>query len=410
MTRPRHSSETRPRARLGLAFVAAACVVLGGCTKNQLVTIAMDGAEHATSHHGMQVGGRMILAGDMHCHILPPDAPYHVSRELPETIERAKAESLDFVVLTPHVPSRFFMDDEMRGWMLSTQQQLRARIERLAPAPLVVIPGFEYTDRNYGHVGFGFADPTEVLAGLPTADAQANPERFFEMWVARGGIMIINHPVNRPIPHAPFQELAADLSWRAYRGGVVPPEIDWITTHAQGIETFNTSVTHLRDQFIVGEEDRSLREASHMLDRIARHQKRRIAAVGGSDSHGAWLRATTFVLAKERSAEGIRKAITEARTCVRGPEACTLQLRTLGGAWLGVGDSITLPLTENGPPTLPFEARASGGDTSFVVNGEIVATARSEEVVTLALPADRCATVRAVVGRSWSSSIYVNCL
>lgn len=401
------------RSVLALALLAAPALASGGCTKNQLVTMAMDGASHATSHQGMQVGGRMILAGDMHCHVLPPDAAYHVSRELPETIERAKAESLDFVVLTPHVPARFFADDELRGWVLNTQQQLRARITRLAPS-LIVVPGFEYTDPRYGHVGASFADPTEVLAGLTAEDALASPERFFEMWVARGGVLTINHPVNRPLKNAPFQELTSDLSWRAFRGVAAPPEIDWITNHAQSVETFNTSVTHLRDQFIVGEEDRSLREAAHLVDRLARHQKRKIAAVGGSDSHGAWLRGTTFVLAKERSLEGIRKAIIEARTCVRGPEACTLQLRTLGGAWLGVGDSITLNTpgaqAEGGPPTLAFEARASGGDATFVVNGEIVASARSEETVSLLLPADRCAVVRAIVGRSWSSGVYVNCL
>ncbi|MBF5066380.1 hypothetical protein G6O45_24460, partial [Salmonella enterica subsp. enterica serovar Istanbul] len=78
-----------------------------------------------------------------------------------------------------------------------TQQRLRERVERLHPE-LVVIPGFEYTDYRYGHVGASFADPSEVLAGLSAEEAQANPERFFEMWVARGGILTVNHPVNRP--------------------------------------------------------------------------------------------------------------------------------------------------------------------------------------------------------------------
>ena len=388
-------------AVIALAFVSASC------GKNQLITIAMSGSPHATSHRELRVGDRMVLAGDMHCHILPPDAPYHVSRELPETLELAKDESLDFVVLTPHVPARFFADDEMRGWMLQTQQQLRARLERLHPT-MIVVPGFEYTDFRYGHVGAAFADPTEVLAGLSADEAQANPERFFEMWVARGGILTINHPVNRPLKDAPFRELGSDLSWRAFRGGPVPAEIDWITTHAQSIETFNTTVTELRDLFVVGEEDRSLREAAHLADRIARTQHRRFAAVGGSDSHGSWLRATTFVLAKERSLEGIRKGISSARTCVRGPEACTLEIRMKGGerAWLGVGDAIT---TSEHAGFVTFEARASGGDATFIVDGAIVATARSGEVVDLPVPADRCAIVRAIVGRSWSSGVYVNC-
>lgn len=394
---------------LALAALATLALASTGCTKGQLVDIAMSGTARATNHRGMQLGDRLILGGDMHCHVLPPDAPYHVSRELPETLALAKDESLDFVVLTPHVPARFFMDDEMRGWVMSTQQRLRERVERLHPE-LVVIPGFEYTDYRYGHVGASFADPSEVLAGLSAEEAQANPERFFEMWVARGGILTVNHPVNRPLPKSPFRELGADMSWRAYRGVPVPAEVDWISTHAQTIETFNTSVTELRDLFIVGDEDRSLREASHLADRIARTQHRRVAAVGGSDSHGNWLRATTFVVAKDRTLDSIRRGIAAGRTCVRGPGACTLEVRLRGGAWLNVGDAITTT-HERAPnePTTTFEGRATGDDVSFVVNGSIVATAASGEVVSFAVPTERCATVRAVVGRSWSSAIYVNC-
>jgi hypothetical protein len=387
-----------------IAALALACASLG-CSKSQLIDIAMNGGPRAASHRGMHVGDRMILGGDMHCHVLPPDAPYHVSRELPDTLALAKDEELDFVVLTPHVPAEFFMTDDVRGWMLNTQQQLRARLERLKP-DLVVIPGFEYTDHRYGHVGASFADPSEVLAGLTSEEAQANPQRFFEMWVARGGILTINHPVNRPLPHSPFRELGSDLSWRAFRGGPVSPEIAWITEHTQSIETFNTTVTELRDLFVVGDEDRSLREASHLLDRLARTQHRRIAAVGGTDSHGQWLRATTFVLAKDRSLDGIRKGIAAARTCVRGPAACTLEVRTQGGAWLGVGDDIT---TSTDEPFATFEGRASGDEVSFVVNGTIMASAAADEVASFRVPTDRCSIVRAIVGRSWSSGIYVNC-
>jgi hypothetical protein len=395
------------RGALAFAVLALFALAASSCTKTQLVTMAMDGAEHATAHQGRRVGDRLVLAGDMHCHVLPPDAPYHASRELPETLELAKRESLDFVVLTPHVPARFFADDELRGWVLGTQQQLRARIGRLHPE-MIVIPGFEYTDARFGHVGASFADPSEVLATLSAADGHDQPARFFEAWLERGGVLTINHPVNRALKDAPFAELASDLSWRAFRGLPVPAEILWITEHAQSIETFNTTVTHLRDQFIVGEEDRSLREAAHLADRIARQQRRKIAAVGGSDSHGSWLRATTFVLAKERSARAVRDAIVEARTCVRGPEACTLQIRLGEGAWLGVGDSLT---TARSSGVAMLEGRASGGDVTYLVNGAVAATAKSGELSHVPVPVGlgRCSTVRAIVGRSWSSSVYVDC-
>jgi hypothetical protein len=394
-------------AALAFGLTAHAALASSGCSKNRLVDIAMSGGPRAAAPAGMRVGNRMVLAGDMHCHVLPPDAPYHVSRALPDTLALAKDEELDFVVLTPHVPARFFMHDEMREWVLRTQQEVRARAAELHP-DTIVIPGFEYTDRDYGHVGAAFADPAEVLGALSSEDARESPERFFELWVAHGGVLTINHPVNRPLPASPFRELGYDMSWRAFRGGVVPGEIAWITAHAQSIETFNSTVTELRDLYIVGEEDRSLREAAHVADRIARTQRRRFAAVGGSDSHGHWLRATTFVLAKERSAEGVREAITTARTCVRGPEACTLEARLAGerNAWLGVGESIT---AESHTANLDFEARASGGDTTFLVNGVVAGHGTSEEIVPITVPADRCSLIRAVVDRSWSSAIYVNC-
>ncbi len=388
------------RALAALATFALATSPLG-CSKNQLLDIAMSGATRPALPPDRHVGDRLILGGDMHCHVMPPDSAHHVSRELPETLALAQSESLDFVVLTPHVPARFYMDDEMRGWVLETQAELRARIARLKPE-LLVIPGFEYTDFRYGHLGMSFAEPSEVLEGLTAEEARDDPTRFFEMWVARGGILTINHPMNRPLPNAPFHELGADMSWRAFRGAPVTPEIAWITTHATSLETFNSMVSGLRDQFMIGDEDRSLREASHIADEMVRTQHRRIASVGGSDSHGSWLRATTFVLAKDRSVDALRKGIAGARTCVRGPQACTLELRNDGGAWLGVGDAITATSSS-------FEARASGDDVTFIVNGAHVATGKDGEIVKLTVPTDRCSIVRAIVGRSWSSGIYVNC-
>jgi len=384
-----------------VAFVAV--LVALGCSKSQLVDVAMSGVSHVPASPGQRVGEWLVLAGDLHCHVLPPDAPYHVSRDLTDTLELAKREQLDFVVLTPHVPKRFFVDDEMRSWVIQSQNELRARLVALHPA-LLVIPGFEYTDHRYGHVGVAFGDPAEALIGYPVSEAQEHPARFFERWVARGGLLTINHPVERALESSPFAELRADMSWRAFREPVAAPEINWITEHAQAIETFNSSVAHLRDQFLIGEEDRSLREAAHLVDRTSRAQHRKIAAVGGSDSHGQWLRATTFVLARERTAEALRDGLAAARTCVRGPDACSLQVRIAGQtAWSGIGDS--LQTTERS-----LEARASGGDVSYVVNGATVATAaRDAGVTTIPIPTSRCAIVRAVVARSWSSGIYVNC-
>jgi hypothetical protein len=245
----------------------------------------------------------------------------------------------------------------------------------------------------------------EVLAEVPLDVARAHPERFFQRWLAHGGLMTINHPVLKPMPVAPFAELRYDLSWRGFGPSpreTHPAEVQFITDHAQTMETFNLSIGHLRDQFLVGDEDRSLREAAHLGDRVARDAQRRLTPVGGSDSHGSWLRATTYVLARDRSTAGVREALVAGRTCVRGPEACTLRVKDAKSseAWSVVGDSIkhaaSVDVLTDGPAT-------------YYVNGGVVAHARGGEPVTIPLAADRCSLVRAVVGRSWSAPVYVNC-
>ncbi|MBS2013630.1 MAG: hypothetical protein JST00_12120 [Deltaproteobacteria bacterium] len=391
--------------------VVGLALALGGCSKGVFIDIAMSGASREARATGMRVGDRMVLSGDMHCHVLPPDSPSHVTRDLRETVTRAEQEGLDFVVLTPHVPGEFQTDDARRTWVKESQAELRARLASIK-TQVMVIPGFEYTDRRWGHLGMAFADVDAVLEAVSAEEAQRAPTRFFEQWVAKGGILTVNHPVNRPLRDPPFSELAYDLSWRAYHGAEVPPEVEWVSTHAQTIETFNASVTHLRDQFIVGEEDRSLREASHLVDRLVRRQQRRIAAVGGSDSHGGWLRPTTFVLARDRSIASLREGLVGGRTCVRGPEACTLEIRPRGAGapWAHVGDDVPGDARPKDDPAADvIEARATGGDVTLFVNGELAGTAESGDTMSVRLPHGRCAVVRAVVGRSWSSGIYVGC-
>ena len=120
-----------PRSTRAARLLGAALALLGGsgCAKNQILDLAMASAPRPPPHRGLRVGAYEVLAGDMHCHVLPPDAAYHVSRGLPETARLAQDEGLDFVVLTPHVPARFFLDPEIREWVRRTQGALRARAE-----------------------------------------------------------------------------------------------------------------------------------------------------------------------------------------------------------------------------------------------------------------------------------------
>lgn len=379
------------RAALVLALLA------NGCTKAELLDFAMHTAPRPTTAAATRVGDYQVLAGDMHTHVLPPDSPRHVTRGLPETVALAKEEGLDFVVLTPHVSARFYLSEE-RDWVRRTQAELRRTIAA-QHADVMVVPGMEYTDHRYGHVGLAFAEIEDVLAEVPEGDSR--PERFFERWAAHGGLMTINHPVVRGIPHAPFMELRYELGWRALFDPPppVPSEIAWITEHATAIETLNSSISHLRDQFIIGDVDRTLREGAHLADRVARTQHRPVTPVGGSDSHGGWLRPTTWVLARERSIAGVRDAIVNGRTCVRGPAACTFEARAPGGAFVNVGAALA------SGDARTVEVRTAGARATYYVNGAPVADGNH---ASLAVPGT-CVLVRAVVDESWSAPIYVDC-
>lgn len=416
---PSPKAESRSRGQLAgaLLAIAASALATTGCSTNQLIDVAMSGAPRhprKTSH----VGPYEVLAGDMHCHVLPPDADYHVSRELPETVRLASDEGLDFVVLTPHVPSRFFLDPEEREWVRGTQKVLRARAEALSTPSLMLIPGMEYTDHRFGHVGLAFADVDEVLDELSPDMLTVAPQMFFERWRAHGGLSTINHPVLRPLPRAPIPELRFDLSWRGFprADAIAPPmhllpEISWLTEHADTIETHNLSIGHLRDQFMVGDPDWTMREGTHLVDRTARIQERRITPVGGTDSHGDWLRPTTWVLATDRTPAAVRDAIAQGRVCVRAPEACSLEVRGADGAFHTTGASIQShcpPPSPRKSPPLQIEARASGGPVTYFVNGAIAAHGGDGELVAVAVPGT-CAIVRAVVGASYSAPVYVDC-
>lgn len=386
------------------ALALAAALATTGCTKADLLDFAMHSAPHARSSGAMRVGPYQVLAGDLHTHVLPPDPAWHVSRGFDETATLAEREGLDFVVLTPHVPSRFFVDADDRAWVRASQAELRARIAERRSRVLFV-PGMEYTDHRYGHVGLAFASVDDVLADVSVEQAEHDPARFFERWVARGGVLTINHPTLRGVPQAPFRELRYDMGWRAFfvPPPPVPPDIAWITEHAQTIETLNTSIAHLRDRYVVGDAERSLRESAHLADRVARAQHRRFTPVGGSDSHGSWLRATTWVLARERSIDAIRDALVSGRTCVRGPEACTFEARGDGGEWANVGSAIG-----SSRASRALEVRSEGGPATYYANGAIAAYARDGETVAIDVPGT-CTLVRAIVRESWSAPIFVDC-
>ncbi|MFO0614190.1 MAG: hypothetical protein U0414_16480 [Polyangiaceae bacterium] len=391
------------RRCLGILVGAAALV---GCTRHDLVDAAISTAyrddDLADASPEAARGRVVLLAGDLHCHVAPPDESSDVVRGLGETIELARRERLDFIVLTPHVGARFFQTAEGRASVAASQAELREEIARRAPGGLTLVPGFEYTDHRYGHVGVSFANLDDVLAAVPLQEAKDRPERFFEEWVARGGLLVVNHPLVTPIEGAIVPMARADLSFRPWTSKApFPPEIEAIDRLARGFEVFNLAATELRDRLLLGEAEDTIDETFEALDAKIPEARRRMTPVGGSDSHSHHLRATTFALSADRSPSALRDAIVQGRTCVRSRAACSFEVRPTGGEWETVGATF-----EDGGD---FDVRAHGEAIDVYVDGRWVASPESDEIARVALPTDRCSVVRARVDEGFSAPIYVHC-
>lgn len=343
----------------------------------------------------------VILAGDMHCHVSPPDHPLEASRDPVATVDLARSEGLDFVVLTPHVAARFFEDDDERRAVLAQREHLRAALDERGKGRTLFVLGMEYTDHRYGHLGLAFADLRAVLDEVPASVARSHPARFFERFVAHGGLLVIHHPLSTPLD-SPLSIARADLSWRPFTSpGPFPEEIAAANRLAQGVEAYNMVVTHLRDRYLLGDTPRSLLAMLVRADREIIAQERRLVPVGGTDSHTSYLRPTTYVAARDRSESAIRDAILAGRTCVRSPEACSFEVRTPGGAWRSVGETL--------PAAPVVEARALGGDVEVIVNGQSTAHGSAGEIFTVPLGTTGCSVIRARVGEGYSAPVYVGC-
>jgi hypothetical protein len=346
-----------------------------------------------------------LLAGDFHCHVSPPDWDQEANRDLAGTVALARAEHLDFVVLTPHVGARFFLSESYRRDELAALGVLREDIARegRAPGTPLLIPGFEYTDHEQGHLGFSFADLDRLLARLSVDDLERRPQDFVSGWVAAGGLVVVNHPLVTPLDSM-FAIGRADLSWRPWthrEDGPFPPEIEAANRLAQGFEAYNLTAAHMRDRYLSHPGPGTYADTLARLDQEILVQQRRLVPLGGSDSHEDHLRATTFVLATARTAEGIREAVLAGRVCVRDGRACSLRARTPHTPWQPLGASF------GDAPTV--EVRATGEDVRVLVNGHLAAHPSSGEVVALHLDPAECSIIRAEIDGGAAAPIYANC-
>jgi hypothetical protein len=375
--------------RLFLALILCSAI---GCTKHTLVEAAMRGAYRPDPV--ARLDGYLVLGGDTHCHVTPPDNPRHVSRGFERSIELARREAIDFVIFTPHLWDGFTADGE-RELAVAEHRALRAQAATLGPDDPIAIVGLEYTTRE-GHVTMGFADLERVLAEVPPG----REDVLFERWVADGGLLFVNHPYLTGIDSV-LEQARWNLSWRHWtEGRRISPALAAAERLLHGVEVYNAGVSRLYDRFLRLERDTSMRAAFHQLERQARTRGRRMIAVGGSDSHSDYLRATMFVLARERSEAGVREAMLAGRVCVRDPRACSFEVRSGEGPWQPPGAALSGD---------ELRVRGGGRRVEVLLDGAVVAELGRLEEEVLRVAPGRCTLLRARIDGGESGPVYVNC-
>ncbi len=388
-------------------LVMLGALIIAGCARpaSHVVVDALLSTAHRPRSVELGPGSSLskyqVLAGDLHCHVSPPDARSHVSRNLAETITLARSENLDFVVLTPHFRARFFLDTQSRAWAVEALARLERELAQHAPKDILFFVGFEYTDFEYGHVGGAFASLDDVFAHLSVTQNVKDPGAFFETYVAQGGLLFVNHPLVTPLDSS-VGMANVDMSWRPFTGHQpFPSEIVAAHRLAHGFEAFNLTVFDLRDRFLQPDPHTTLLQTMARLDQQTLIERRRFIPVGGSDSHSDHLRASTFVLAEERSPKAIREAILAGRVCVRDPAGCTFEAREPGGVWMPVGSSL-----QN---VDEIEMQARGDDLQFIVDGNLVYGGTARKNWRVRVDKRYCSILRARVDEGYSAPIYVNC-
>jgi hypothetical protein len=388
---------------LGPAMARVAVYLKGATVAQTVVDVGMLGA-YRSSRPGPELipQGYMLLAGDLHCHVSPPDEAYHASRGLADTVKLARSEHLDFVGLTPHVWTKDLVDPERRARLLAGHRDLVARLARTDTEGVLFTVGAESTDDSWGHVAMLFGDFDHALEGVTDAEVAGDLSGFFTRHVDSGGLLFLNHPLLQPVD-IPLPGLGLDISWRPFTAPrqSPPPHITTVDRLAVGVEASNLLVSALRDVVAFHDSRKSARDVLARLDQEILRRGRRLSPVGGTDSHSYHLRPMVFVLATERTLNGVRDAIVAGRVCVRDAAACTFEIRRPEGAWHPVGSSL-LDVDR-------IEVRVGVAPAEVMSNGVLVGRVAPGAVTTLPVSRGECTLVRVVAGGGFSGVVYANC-
>jgi hypothetical protein len=394
-------------AKVG-ALAGIGCAVLLGACQSFLNYLSLEAAFKPPPAAKVALQGTLRLwAGDMNFHISPPEDPKEIRRSLREALELIQRSNLDFVYLTPKIRARFYENPEeferVRGSWLMVQQTLSSLNE---PHPLLMM-GAQYFDERSGSVSLLHVDIPKILTEVSRDELKTSPAAFLNLVALRGGILIINHPLATPLPvpvDTALRYASRDHSWRPMTrpGSEYPKDIIAANNIYDGMQAYSIPVSVWRDQYVLENPTKSLSDVETRLAQESVRKQRRLVAMGGSDSRGGIIRATTFIAAPERTPEALRRAILHGRVCVRSPTPCGLRVYAddQGGSAFGVGDALVAERT------VQFRW---GDDESgdLYRNGERLGT--FEGTTTQAASRGECHIYQLYLNNGYSGPVYVNC-
>lgn len=394
-----------PGRKLAVSLGAVAVLALGAC-QSLMNRATLSAAFKPQDAHSVPMQGTLRLwAGDMNFHLSPPDDDKMVRRSMRQSMELLARSGLDFVYVTPKVNARFYESSEgyeqvRTAWTMA-QQTLQAMG---APHPLMML-GMEYADEAVGSATIIGVDIPKTLGELSREELRANPSSFANMLSLRGGVIILNHPLATPLKvpfDSPARYATVDRSWRPMTqpGIALAKDMQAINQQFDGMETYSVPVSVWRDQYVMEDPLLHLRESSIRLAQEAKRKQRRIIPVGGSDSRGRMIRATTFIAAPEKTPESLRRALLAGRVCVRSPLPCAVRVYSddKGGTAMGVGDAVVAERS--------VELRWDG-EGQLYRNGELLGD--FESGTTQAANRGDCQIYQLHLGGGVSGPIYVNC-
>jgi hypothetical protein len=247
--------------------------------------------------------------GDLHTHTVHSDG----KRQIPEMAEAAGSAGLDFIVSTEHNTN-----SANRVWAATAGSQ-----------PLVV-PGEEVTTRHGHWLAVGLAPGVWIDWRYAPRDGVF--ARYAEQVRVGGGLVVAAHP-SVPLPGAAWEFGYHDVD---------------------AMEVWN-GVWNVDDELTL-----------RIWHQLLRHG-RRIAAVGGSDSHVAQQpvgRPQTVVNAADLSAPALIDGLRSGRSYLAESSAVTLGLNASLGSGLAAGPGETLLVTREAAATVT--ASVSGAPDAAV--------------------------------------------